>query len=439
MAGPGDKEEISRESDRQRHLYEIKSRLHRAIMDRLNSPELESTDKSVVTAEIQRTALQLLEGMAFPLDSEERARLVQELQFEILGLGPLEPLVRDETVSDIMVNRYDAVYVERAGLLELTEVRFRDNGHLMKFIHKIVSNAGRQIDESNPMVDARLPDGSRINVIIPPLALRGPALSIRRFMVMRPSMDELLSRGTLSPDMAEVLQALVKAKLNILIAGGTGTGKSTLLNILSGSLDTRERVITIEDVAELQLQTKNVVSLETRPPDLDGKGGITQRDLVRNALRMRPDRIIVGEVRGPEVMDMLEAMNTGHDGSMTTIHANSPRDALMRMETMISLAGYQILERALRKLISASLDVIVQLARHSDGVRRIVSISEIVGMQSELISLQEIFQFRTEEISEDGKVLGQYVPTGVRPQFAERCQKVGVPLPDRFFFGTNTP
>jgi pilus assembly protein CpaF len=439
MAGPGDKEEISRESDRQRHLYEIKSRLHRAIMDRLNSPELESTDKSVVTAEIQRTALQLLEGMAFPLDSEERARLVQELEFEILGLGPLEPLVRDETVSDIMVNRYDAVYVERAGLLELTDTRFRDNAHLMKFIHKIVSNAGRQIDESNPMVDARLPDGSRINVIIPPLALRGPALSIRRFMVMRPSMDELLSRGTLSPDMAEVLQALVKAKLNILIAGGTGTGKSTLLNILSASLDTRERVITIEDVAELQLQTKNVVSLETRPPDLDGKGGITQRDLVRNALRMRPDRIIVGEVRGPEVMDMLEAMNTGHDGSMTTIHANSPRDALMRMETMISLAGYQILERALRKLISASLDVIIQLARHSDGVRRIISISEIVGMQSELISLQEIFQFRTGEISEDGKVLGQYVPTGVRPQFAERCQKVGVPLPDRFFFGTNTP
>ena len=439
MACPGDTEEAGRESDRQRHLYQIKSRLHRAIMDRLNSPELESTDKSVVTAEIQRTALQLLEGMAFPLDSEEQARLLQELEFEILGLGPLEPLVRDETVSDIMVNRYDAVYVERAGLLELTEVRFRDNGHLMKFIHKIVSSAGRHIDESNPMVDARLPDGSRINVIIPPLALRGPALSIRRFMVMRPSMDELLIRGTLSPDMAEVLQALVKAKLNILIAGGTGTGKSTLLNILSASLDTRERVITIEDVAELQLQTKNVVSLETRLPDLDGKGEVTQRDLVRNALRMRPDRIIVGEVRGPEVMDMLEAMNTGHDGSMTTIHANSPRDALMRMETMISLAGYQILERALRKLISASLDVIIQLARHSDGVRRIVSISEIVGMQSELISLQEIFQFRTAEISEDGKVLGQYVPTGVRPQFAERCQKVGVPLPDRFFFGTNTP
>jgi pilus assembly protein CpaF len=312
-------------------------------------------------------------------------------------------------------------------------VRFRDNTHLMKIINKIVSNIGRRIDESSPMVDARLPDGSRVNAIIPPLALDGPVLSIRRFTVMRPTMEEILNRGSLTAEMAEVLIAIVKGKLNVLISGGTGSGKTTLLNILSSFLGLDERIITVEDAAELQLQKHNVVRLETRPPNIEGKGEITQRDLVRNALRMRPDRIIVGEVRGPEVMDMFQAMNTGHEGSMTTVHANSPRDALLRLETMINLAGYQIPQKALRNLISTSLDVIIQLSRHSDGVRRVVSISEITGMEQEVISLQEIFVFDRHGIAEDGKVQGQYVSTGIRPQFAERCKLYGVPIPDHYF------
>jgi len=389
-----------------------------------------------VAAEIRKAVFHLLAEDPFPLNLEERNRLAEELEFEILGLGPLEPLVRDNSIADILVNRYDEVFIERAGLLELTSVRFRDNAHLMKIINKIVSNIGRRIDESSPMVDARLPDGSRVNAIIPPLALAGPVLSIRRFMVMRPNMDEILSRGTLIPEMADVLKALVKAKLNILISGGTGSGKTTLLNILSTFLAPEERIVSIEDAAELQFNKKNVVGLETRPPNIEGKGEISQRDLVRNALRMRPDRIIVGEVRGPEVMDMFQAMNTGHEGSMTTIHANSPRDALLRLETMVSLAGYQIPQKALRQLISSSLDVIVQLARHSDGVRRIISISEITGMEGEVISLQDIFQFTRRGISEDGQVLGQYVATGIRPLFSDRCEKFGVPLPDEYFIPT---
>jgi pilus assembly protein CpaF len=283
------------------------------------------------------------------------------------------------------------------------------------------------------MVDARLPDGSRVNAIIPPLALEGPVLSIRRFMVMRPTIDEILSRGTLTSEMAEVIQAIVKAKLNILISGGTGTGKTTLLNIISNFLEKNERIVTIEDAAELQLNKPNVVRLETRPANIEGKGEITQRDLVRNALRMRPDRIIVGEVRGPEVMDMFQAMNTGHEGSMTTIHANSPRDALLRLETMVSLAGYQIPQKALRNLISSSLDVIIHLARHTDGVRRIVSFSEITGMENEVISLQDIFTFDRRGVSEEGEVLGQYVATGIRPQFADRCQVYGAPIPNQYF------
>jgi pilus assembly protein CpaF len=288
------------------------------------------------------------------------------------------------------------------------------------------------------MVDARLPDGSRVNAIIPPLALDGPVLSIRRFMVMRPNIEEILNRGSLTPEMAEVLQALVKGKLNILISGGTGTGKTTLLNIISAYLDLDERIVTVEDAAELQLQKHNVVRLETRPPNIEGKGEISQRELVRNALRMRPDRIIVGEVRGPEVMDMFQAMNTGHEGSMTTIHANSPRDALLRLETMVSLSGYTIPHAALRNLISSSLDVIIQLARHTDGVRRIVSVSEITGMEGEVISLQEIFVFDRRGLAEDGKVLGQYVATGIRPHFADRCRMYGAPIPDQYFMPTQT-
>ena len=434
----GESARVAPNVSRERQLYEVKSRLHRSLVERLDSAQLELMESSAVAVEIRRAVSHLLAEDPFPLNFEERARLTQDLEFEILGLGPLEPLVRDDTISDILVNRYDEVFIERFGRMELTEVRFRDNAHLMKIINKIVSNIGRRIDESSPMVDARLPDGSRVNAIIPPLALDGPVLSIRKFMVMRPTIEEILTRGTLTPEMAEVLQALVKGKLNILISGGTGTGKTTLLNIISAFLDLNERIVTVEDSAELQLQKQNVVRLETRPPNIEGKGEISQRELVRNCLRMRPDRIIVGEVRGPEVMDMFQAMNTGHEGSMTTIHANSPRDALLRLETMVNLAGYTIPHSALRSLISSSLDVIIQLARHTDGVRRVVSLSEITGMEGEVISLQDIFVFDRHGLAEDGKVLGQYAATGIRPIFADRCRMYGAPIPDSYFTPTIT-
>lgn len=424
--------------DRENHLHAVKSRLHRSLVERLDIPQLEAMEDDLVAAEIRRAVSQLLNDDPFPLNSEERARLAQELEFEILGLGPLEPLVRDDTISDILVNRFDEVYIERFGLLELTDVRFRNNAHLMKIINKIVSNIGRRIDESSPMVDARLPDGSRVNAIIPPLALDGPMLSIRRFMVMRPTMEEVLSRGTLIPEMAEVMVAMVKAKLNILISGGTGSGKTTMLNILSAHLEAEERIITIEDAAELQLQKRNVCRMETRPPNIEGKGEITQRELVRNALRMRPDRIIVGEVRGAEVMDMFQAMNTGHEGSMTTVHANSPRDALMRLETMVNLAGYQIPQKALRYLVSSSLDVVIHLTRHSDGVRRVVSVSEITGMEGEVISLQDIFVYDRHGVAEDGSILGQFLSTGIRPRFVDRCLKFGIQIPDFYFMPPKT-
>lgn len=430
---PGEQGLARADSGREKHLYEIKRRLHRTLVERLDIATLETMEDSQVALEIRRAIGQLLADDPFPLTSEERSRLTQELEFEILGLGPLEPLMRDKTVSDIMVNRFDEVFIERFGKLELTDIKFRDNAHLLRIINKIVSNIGRRIDESSPMVDARLPDGSRVNAVIPPLALDGPLLSIRRFMVMRPDIEELLTRGSLNTQMAEVMQAIVKAKLNILISGGTGTGKTTLLNIMSAFIPEGERIVTVEDAAELQLQKRNVCRLETRPPNIEGKGEVTQRDLVRNTLRMRPDRIIVGEVRGPEVMDMFQAMNTGHEGSMTTIHANSPRDALLRLETMVSLAGYQIPQKALRNLISSSLDVIIHLARHTDGVRRIVSFSEITGMESDVISLQDIFLFDRRGLAEDGSVLGQYIATGVRPRFAERCQIFGVSIPDEYF------
>jgi len=414
-------------------LQEITQRLHRTLVERLDMSKVDGMEEGQVTAEIRRGLSMLLDQDPFPLTAEERSSLAQELEFEILGYGPLEPLMRDNSISDILVNRCDEVYIEREGHLELTKVHFQDNAHLLKIINKIVSNVGRRIDESSPMVDARLPDGSRVNAIIPPLALDGPMLSIRRFMVMRPTMEELLVRGSLSLEMAGVLQNIVKSRLNILISGGTGTGKTTLLNVLSKFLGVNERIITIEDAAELQLQKRNVCRLECRPPNIEGKGEVTQRDLVRNSLRMRPDRIIVGEVRSAEVMDMFQAMNTGHEGSMTTVHANSPRDALLRLETMVSLAGYHIPQSALRQLISSSLDVIVHLARHSDGVRRIVSFSEITGMEGEVISLQDIFVFDRRGVDAAGKVLGQYTATGVRPEFADRCKLFGFPLNEEVF------
>ncbi len=414
-------------------LYEIKNRVHNRLVERLNLEHLETMDKKLVEEEIRKGIAILLEEEPVPLNREERARLVRDLEFEILGLGPLEPLLRDPSISDILVNRFDQVYLERYGKLEPVQVRFEDNSHLLRIINKIVSNVGRRIDESCPMVDARLPDGSRVNAIIPPLALDGPMLSIRRFTVNRPTLEDLIEKGSLTPEIGQVLKALVKSRLNVLISGGTGSGKTTLLNILSGFIPNNERIITIEDSAELQLQQEHVCRLETRPPNIEGNGEITQRDLVRNCLRMRPDRIVVGEVRGAEVMDMVQAMNTGHEGSMTTVHANTSRDALVRMETMISLSGFTIQEKAMRQMISSSLNVIIQLARHSDGTRRMVSMSEITGMESGVISLQDIFSFERLGMDDKGEIIGRFVSTGVRPRFADRCALFGHPISDETF------
>jgi pilus assembly protein CpaF len=394
---------------------------------------MEDLDDQEMAREIRQALDVLLQEEEEPLNLSEKTRLARELEFEILGLGPLEPLLGDPSISDILVNRYNMVYVERFGKLEKTEIRFQDNDHLLKIIQKIVGNVGRRIDESVPLVDARLPDGSRVNAIIPPLALDGPMLSIRRFSVSRPSLEDLIQKGSITEDMGEVLKAISIARSNILISGGTGAGKTTMLNILSGFIPGYERIITIEDSAELQLQQEHVCRLETRPPNVEGKGEITQRELVRNSLRMRPDRIIVGEVRGPEVIDMLQAMNTGHEGSMTTVHANSTREALLRLETMIQLSGVQIMEKAMRQMISSSIDVILQLVRHSDGGRRVVAFSEVTGMESGVISLQDIFVYERQGTDDTGRIMGRFVATGVRPRFADRCRIYGVPIPDRVF------
>ncbi len=418
---------------REAKLYEVKSRIHHLLLERLDLSQMENLEDLEVAREIRQALEQLFQEESEPINLQEKNRLIQELEFEILGLGPLEPLLTDPSISDILANRYDQVYIERRGQLEKTEIRFQDNNHLLKIINKIVANVGRRIDEANPMVDARLPDGSRVNAIIPPLALDGPMLSIRRFAVQRPTLEELVEKGSLTSDIGVVLKAMVKAKLNVLISGGTGAGKTTLLNILSGFIPEKERVITIEDSAELQLQQDHVARLETRPPNVEGKGEITQRDLVRNSLRMRPDRIVVGEVRGAEVIDMFQAMNTGHEGSMTTVHANTARDALLRLETMMQLSGFKITEKAMRQMISSSLDVIIQLARHSDGVRRMISMSEITGMESGVISMQDIFVFERHAIDDQERVMGRFIATGVRPRFADRCKVYGIPVSDSIF------
>jgi pilus assembly protein CpaF len=427
------------DDDRETRLYEVKKRVHHCLLERLDLSQLEELDEKLRAKEIRQAISLLLEEEKEPLNMRERARLAREMEFEILGLGPLEPLLLDPAISDILVNRFNQVYVERKGRLELTDIRFQDNEHLLKIINKIVSNVGRRIDESVPMVDARLPDGSRVNAIISPLTLDGPMLSIRRFSVQRPSLDDLVDKGSLTAEIGETLKAIAKAKLNILISGGTGAGKTTMLNILSGFIPETERIITIEDSAELQLQQEHVCRLETRPPNIEGKGEVTQRELVRNCLRMRPDRVIVGEVRGAEVIDMLQAMNTGHEGSMTTIHANAARDALLRLETMISLSGITIQEKAMRQMISTSIDLVIQLVRHSDGVRRMVALAEITGMESGIISMQDIFVFERHGMDEQGKVLGRFTPTGVRPRFVDRCRLFGVPLPDGIFIPQERP
>ncbi|HZD54582.1 MAG TPA: CpaF family protein [Woeseiaceae bacterium] len=411
----------------------LKRRTHQKLLDRVDLAVMEGLSEARLKEEIAALVVRLLSEDAVVINDGEREALIRDIQHEMLGLGPLEPLLGDPTVSDILVNGPDQVYVERRGMLESTSVRFADDAHLMKIIDKIVSRVGRRIDESSPMVDARLPDGSRVNAIIPPVALDGPVVSIRRFAVVPLKIEDLLQFKTLTPEMASMLQGLARAKLNILISGGTGGGKTTLLNILSGYIPPSERIVTIEDAAELQLQQPHVVRLETRPPNIEGKGEVTQRSLVKNALRMRPDRIILGEVRGAEAVDMLQAMNTGHEGSFATIHANTPRDALARLENMIAMAGLSLAPKAARQQISSAITVLLQIGRLADGKRKILSIQEITGMEGDIITMQEIFVFRQTGVAADGSVQGHFGATGVRPKFIDRLRAHGVMLADDVF------
>ena len=413
-------------------FQEMKARLHRAIIARLDLTRFNTLSPDRVRAEVSRLAEDLLLADNAPLSEIERDRLVNEVHHELFGLGPLEPLLADQTISDILVNTYSSIYIERRGKLEKTAISFKDDEHLMRVIERIVSTVGRRIDEAQPMVDARLPDGSRVNAIIPPLAIDGPVLSIRRFGTNPLKMPTLIENGALTKEVALLFEMCVRARLNIVISGGTGAGKTTLLNALSAYIPRDERIVTIEDSAELQLQQPHVVRLETRPSNIEGRGEVTQRDLVKNALRMRPDRIVIGEVRGGETIDMLQAMNTGHDGSLTTVHANSPRDALSRLETMIQMAGMRLSDRAMRQQIASAIDVVIQVARLTDGTRRITSISEITGMEVEMIAMQEIFQFERTGVDPAGKVIGHFRASGIRPRFAERLKQYGMELPAFF-------
>ncbi len=412
---------------------ELKVRIHQRLLDRVDLSVMESLTPERLKEEIAILVERLLSEEAMVVNDSERAGLVRDIQHEMLGLGPLEPLLADPTISDILVNGHSQVYVERRGKLERTDIRFADDAHLMKIIDKIVSRVGRRIDESSPMVDARLPDGSRVNAIIPPVALDGPIVSIRRFAVIPLKIEDILQYKTLTPEMASILQGLAKAKVNMLISGGTGSGKTTMLNILSGYIPASERMVTIEDAAELQLQQPHVVRLETRPPNIEGKGEVTQRSLVKNALRMRPDRIILGEVRGAEAVDMLQAMNTGHEGSLATIHANTARDALSRLENMIGMAGLNLPPKAARQQISSAITAILQIGRLADGKRKVMSIQEITGMEGEIITMQEIFAFRQTGVAPDGTVQGHFSATGVRPKFIDRLRAHGVIVPDNLF------
>ena len=411
----------------------VKTAIHRKLIQKLNLDRLTQMDLAVVQREVGEIIGSLVVGESTPMTLQERDQLSQAVLDEVFGLGPLEQLLKDSEISDILVNTHKKVYIERNGLLEETEIQFRDDVHLMAIIDRIVSAVGRRVDESAPMVDARLADGSRVNAIIPPLAIDGPILSIRRFGHEPLTAEKLVEKDTLTHDMLELLQGCVRARLNILISGGTGAGKTTLLNVLSGFISNRERILTIEDAAELQLHQDHVVRLETRAPNIEGQGAVRQRQLVINALRMRPDRIIIGEVRGEEALDMLQAMNTGHDGSLTTIHANSPRDALSRLETMVAMANLNIPHSAIRQQIASALDVVIQVSRMSDGSRKVINLSEIIGMEVEVVTMQDLFCFEKRGIGEDDKVLGEFVPTGIRPKFAERLITSGIHLPMDMF------
>ena len=420
---------------RQRSYQDLKARVHGELLNRLNLDRLTQMGQQEAEPEIRRLILDILERGkdTTPLSLSERETLVVDVLNELFGLGPLESLLRDSAISDILVNRFDQVYVEREGRLQQTDIVFRDDRHLMQIIERIVSTVGRRIDESSPMVDARLRDGSRVNAIIPPLAIDGPSLSIRRFRTGRLGADDLVERESMTQPMLEFLQAAVACRLNIIVSGGTGAGKTTLLNVLSGFISNMERIGTIEDAAELLMRQRHVVRLETRPANIEGKGAVRQRDLVVNALRMRPDRIIVGEVRSDEALDMLQAMNTGHDGSLTTIHANSPRDALYRLDTMVAMASLNLPERAVRQQIASAVNLIIQVTRMSDGTRKVTAVTEVTGMEGDVVSTQDIFVFDRTGLRRDGKVCGRFRATGIRPRCAERLAAFGVQLPADMF------
>ncbi len=411
-----------------RAQQEVKSAVHRELINKIDLEKLLFAQDTRGKQQLLALILQLVAEYGVPFSASERTRLANEVMDEVFGLGPLEPLLQDPTVTDILVNTASMVYVERGGVLEKTPVVFKDNNHLMHIIDKIVSKVGRRVDESSPMVDARLQDGSRVNAIIPPLAIDGPILSIRRFGTDPLTADDLLSYREMTPVMMSVLRSAVRARLNVVVSGGTGAGKTTLLNVLSGFVSPRERIVTIEDSAELRLKQEHVVRLECRPPNVEGKGGVRQRELLINALRMRPDRIIVGEVRGEEALDMLQAMNTGHDGSITTVHANTPRDALARIETMSMMANLNLPQAALRAQIASAIEVIVQVSRMSDGSRRVTHVSEITGTSDQIISMQDIFRFEKRGLGPHGKVLGRFYATGIVPKFSEKLQAAGVPM-----------
>jgi pilus assembly protein CpaF len=432
LAAPG--QSLAAAEARPQDTYqELKQHIHRQLIDRLDLASLESVDNEFLQSQVDRVVRQLLREQDLRLPPSDEERLVKEIKDETFGLGPIEPLLHDPDISDILVNTHRQVYIERRGRLEQTPITFRDEGHLRVIIDRIVSRVGRRVDEASPYVDARLPDGSRVNAIIPPLAIDGPILSIRRFAVKALSMDDLLRYTTLTEPMAQIIQGIVKARLNVLISGGTGSGKTTLLNILSGYIPPDERIVTIEDSAELQLQQPHVVRLETRPPNIEGKGQVTSRDLVRNALRMRPDRIVVGEVRGDEVLDMLQAMNTGHDGSLTTLHANSARDAMQRLETLMQLSGVQLPDKAMREQVASALDVVIQVSRLSDGRRKVMTIAEVTGMEGNVVTMQDIFVFQRKGVADDGTVQGEFRPTGIRPKFVDRLKVAGVSVPAGIF------
>jgi len=414
-------------------FQQLKAKLHRTVLDRLNLESLQQMEREAALSGIRSLITDLMNQEITPLSTTERRLIIDEILNEIFGLGPLEPLLADPSINDILVNTHDRIFVERNGRLEKSPVGFKDDNHLMQIIDRIVSRVGRRIDESSPMVDARLQDGSRINAIIPPLSIDGPHLSIRKFRKDALVGEDLIRYGSLTAPILELMAGCVKARLNVLISGGTGAGKTTLLNVLSSFIPASERIVTIEDSAELQLRQEHVVRLETRPPNIEGEGQITQRQLVINSLRMRPDRIVVGEVRGGEAIDMLQAMNTGHDGSLTTIHANTPRDALARLETMVAMAGFQLPPRAVKEQIASAIDLVLQVARNSDGTRRVTSLSEIIGMEESVITMQEIFLFEKQGIDEEGRVVGRFRPTGIRPRFADRLRIAGIVLPLEMF------